>query len=72
MTRYRRRKLVNGGFTVVGASEQGGTPQTASQVVYADAKQATQATDERRKRKSANPRFLASTLPLETDEQTYG
>jgi hypothetical protein len=35
--------LVNGGFTVVGATEQGGTPQAASQVLYADAKQAAQA-----------------------------
>ncbi|MEU1788285.1 LytR C-terminal domain-containing protein [Streptomyces sparsogenes] len=35
--------LVNGGFTVVGASEQGGTPQAASQVLYADEKQAAQA-----------------------------
>ncbi|MEU5026444.1 LCP family protein [Streptomyces milbemycinicus] len=35
--------LVNGGFTVVGATEQGGTPQPASQVLYADAKQAAQA-----------------------------
>ncbi|MER6140270.1 LytR C-terminal domain-containing protein [Streptomyces sparsogenes] len=35
--------LVNGGFTVVGASEQGGTPQAASQVLYADAQQAAQA-----------------------------
>lgn len=35
--------LVNGGFTVVGATEQGSTPQAASQVLYADAKQAAQA-----------------------------
>ncbi|MFD8377557.1 LCP family protein [Streptomyces sp. NPDC059679] len=35
--------LVNGGFTVVGATEQGGTPQAASRVLYADAKQAAQA-----------------------------
>ncbi|WP_064457136.1 LCP family protein [Streptomyces hygroscopicus] len=38
-----RVALVNGGFTVVTATESGGTPQPASQVTYADAAQAGQA-----------------------------
>ncbi|MBO3675190.1 LCP family protein [Streptomyces sp. NEAU-YJ-81] len=38
-----RVALVNGGFTVVTATEGGGTPQSASRVTYADAAQAGQA-----------------------------
>ncbi|MET7761675.1 LCP family protein [Streptomyces sp. NPDC005393] len=38
-----RVALVNGGFTVVAATEGGGTPQPASRVTYADAAQAAQA-----------------------------
>ncbi|MFE5120699.1 LCP family protein [Streptomyces sp. NPDC056669] len=38
-----RVALVNGGFTVVTATEGGGTPQPASRVTYADAAQAGQA-----------------------------
>ncbi|MFF4478639.1 LCP family protein [Streptomyces sp. NPDC021218] len=38
-----RVALVNGGFTVVTATEDGGTPQSASRVTYADAAQAGQA-----------------------------
>ncbi|QKV95004.1 LytR C-terminal domain-containing protein [Streptomyces sp. NA02950] len=38
-----RVTLVNGGFTVVSATEGGGTPQTASRVTYADAAQEAQA-----------------------------
>ncbi|WNE96534.1 LCP family protein [Streptomyces luomodiensis] len=38
-----RVALVNGGFTVVAATESGGTPQSASRVTYADTAQAEQA-----------------------------
>ncbi|MET7934056.1 LCP family protein [Streptomyces sp. NPDC005322] len=38
-----RVALVNGGFTVVAATEAGGTPRSASTVTYADAAQAAQA-----------------------------
>ncbi|MEK8170792.1 LytR C-terminal domain-containing protein [Streptomyces sp. M19] len=37
--------MVNGGFTVVGATNADGTPQPASRVTYADAAMAEQAAE---------------------------